>query len=168
MRIWIVVRARVHQMIRERRRLESAVRERTGELELQKDVVERQKLEIEELLRHSEEVSRLKSEFLANMSHEIRTPMNGVMGMTQLVLSTSLDEEQKEYITTVRDSAEALLVVINDILDFSKIEAGKMELACDQFSVRKCVTDALQCSNGRPAKKVSASRRKSVQRSPKW
>ena len=95
-------------------------------MELQKDVVERQKREIEELLRQSEEVSRLKSEFLANMSHEIRTPMNGVMGMTQLVLATPLDEEQKEYINTVRESAERLLVVINDILDFSKIEAGKM------------------------------------------
>src|SRR5947209_2453190 len=82
-------------------RVESAVRERTSELELQRDVVERQKREIENLLRQSEEVSRLKSEFLANMSHEIRTPMNGVIGMTQLVLSTSLDEEQKEYITTV-------------------------------------------------------------------
>ena len=92
--------------------------------------------------------------------------MNGVMGMTQLVLGTSLDEEQKEYITTVRDSAEALLVVINDILDFSKIEAGKMELACDRFSVRKCVADALQMFVWRPAKKASVSPRKSIQRSP--
>jgi signal transduction histidine kinase/ligand-binding sensor domain-containing protein/AmiR/NasT family two-component response regulator len=140
----ILVRARMKQLLREHRRLESAVRERTRELELQNDLVERQKHEIEDLLRQSEEVSRLKSEFLANMSHEIRTPMNGVIGMTQLVLSTCLDEEQKEYITTVRDSAEALLVVINDILDFSKIEAGKMALACDLFNVRKCVADALQ------------------------
>ena len=140
----VMVQARVKQMIRERRRLESAVQERTRDLELQKDVVQRQKVSIEELLRQSEEVSRLKSEFLANMSHEIRTPMNGVIGMTQLVLSTSLDQEQKEYITTVRDSAEALLVVINDILDFSKIEAGKMELACERFSVRECLADALQ------------------------
>ncbi len=140
----LVVRARVNQMIRERRRLERAVLDRTKDLELQKDVVQRQKGAIEELLRQSEEISRLKSEFLANMSHEIRTPMNGVIGMTQLMLGTSLDREQTEYIITVRDSAEALLVVINDILDFSKIEAGKMELAYELFSVRECVSDALQ------------------------
>jgi signal transduction histidine kinase/ligand-binding sensor domain-containing protein/CheY-like chemotaxis protein len=138
------VRARMRKMIWERRKLEAAVQERTAELECQKDLVERQKHEIEDLLRQSQEVSRLKSEFLANMSHEIRTPMNGVLGMTQLVLSTALDEEQREYMATVRESAEALLVVINDILDFSKIEAGKRELRHDPFVVRKCVADAAQ------------------------
>jgi len=142
--LFLGLRSRVKSMVNERRRLHLAVRERTRELEFQKNVVECQKLEIEQLLREAQEVSRLKSEFLANMSHEIRTPMNGVIGMTQLVLNTPLSEEQRDYITTVRDSADALLVVINDILDFSKIEAGKMELAHDPFCVRKCVNDCLQ------------------------
>jgi len=139
----LLLRSRLRQMSRDRERLEIAVRERTSELELQKGVVERQKHEIENLLRQAEEVSRLKSEFLANMSHEIRTPMNGVIGMTQLALSTPLSGEQREYITTVQSSAEALLVVINDILDFSKIEAGKMELALDPFCLRRCVSESL-------------------------
>jgi len=140
----LLYRARMAAIAGEHRRLETAVRERTRELQVQKDLVERHKGEIEDLLRQSQEVSRLKSEFLANMSHEIRTPMNGVMGMIQLLLYASLDAEQRDSILTMRDSTDALLVVINDILDFSKFEAGKMELVSEPFSIRKCVTDALQ------------------------
>jgi two-component system sensor histidine kinase/response regulator len=107
------------------------------------DITERRRTE-KELVAAREaalESSRLKSEFLATMSHEIRTPMNGVVGLTAMLLETSLDELQQQYAQGVKGAAEALLTLINDILDFSKLEAGKVDLDSDSFDPRALVEE---------------------------
>ena len=92
----------------------------------------------------AEAASLAKSEFVANMSHEVRTPMNGIIGMTELVLATPLEPEQRQFLGMVKGSADALLRILNDILDFSKIEAGKLDLSVSPFALRHLLGETLQ------------------------
>lgn len=126
-----------------------------GEVWLLEDITARKQYQagIIEAREQAEAAAAAKSAFLATVSHEVRTPMNGVIGMTNLLLESPLDQRQREMTETIRNCGEALVVVINDILDYTKIESGGMQIENEPFDLRACVEDCIDLFSGQAAEK---------------
>lgn len=152
--IW---RWRVRAMLRRQQELERAVADRTQKLAQEHDLalrekgraenetqkVEKQKVEIERLLWESRQAERVKGEFVTNMSHEVRTPLNAIVGMTDLILQSRLDEDQAECLRVVKASSASLLALMNGVLDFSNVEGGKISLNCAEFDFPALVRETI-------------------------
>ena len=123
--------------------LNDQIEQATRELRETLEAVEIQNVELDIAHKRALEGSKVKSEFLANMSHEIRTPINGILGFADLLSHSRLDEEQQDYVGTIRESCTNLLALVNDILDFSKIEAGKLVIDNVAFDMRDCIEEVL-------------------------
>lgn len=149
--IFLIYKIRVASIQQKKQELERLVEERTERLNISTNEERKAREEADRARQEAEHANKAKSIFLATMSHEIRTPMNGVIGMASLLSQTQLDEEQRDYVNTIKSSGESLLTVINDILDFSKIESGKMDIELKDFDLRHCIEEVFDLFSNKAA-----------------